>query len=161
MLKLKYHLMWRANLLEKTPMLGKIEGKRRRGDRGWDGWMASSTQWTWFWAISRKQWRTGKSGVLQSMRLQSQSRLGDWTTVGVGVGGPLESWPKPSSSLISQLYTWLTNSVILSFQRSFLSFQFSISSSDLSLSFSLLCFLFLSRIPLLSVHPQAQCLSNF
>ena len=76
-------------------------------------------------------------------------------------GGALESWTKPSSSLISQLYTWITNSVILSFQRSFLSFQFSISSSDLSLSFSLLCFLFLSRIPLLSVHPQAQCLSNF
>ena len=32
---------------KKTLMLGKIEGRRRRGDRGWDGWMASPTQWTW------------------------------------------------------------------------------------------------------------------
>ena len=38
-LKLQYsgHLMWRANSLEKTLRLGKIEGKRRRSGRGWDG----------------------------------------------------------------------------------------------------------------------------
>ena len=40
-------------------MLGKIEGRRRRGDWRWCGWMASLTQWTWRW------WRTGKPGVLQ------------------------------------------------------------------------------------------------
>ena len=34
-----------ANSLEKTLMLGKIEGRRRRGERGWDGWMASLTPW--------------------------------------------------------------------------------------------------------------------
>ena len=39
-------------------------------DRGWDGWMASPAQWTWVWANSGRQWRTGKPGVLQSMRLQ-------------------------------------------------------------------------------------------
>ena len=51
-LKLQYfgHLMWRADSLEKTLMLGKIEGRRRRGDWGWDGWMASLTQWMWIWA---------------------------------------------------------------------------------------------------------------
>ena len=51
-LKLQYlgHLMWRADSLEKTLMLGKIEGRRGRGDRGQDGWMASLTQWTWVWA---------------------------------------------------------------------------------------------------------------
>ena len=48
-------------------MLGKIEGKRRRGDRGWDGWMASLTQWTWVWVNSGRWWRTGKPGVLQLM----------------------------------------------------------------------------------------------
>ena len=37
------------------------------GNRGWDGWMASPTQWTWVWASSRRLWRTGKPGVLQSM----------------------------------------------------------------------------------------------
>ena len=47
-LKLQYfggHLMWRTDSLEKTPMLGKIEGGRRRDDRRWDSWMASLTQW--------------------------------------------------------------------------------------------------------------------
>ena len=48
--------------LEKTLMLGKIEGRRWR-----DGWMASPTQWTWVWASSRRWWRTGKPGALQSM----------------------------------------------------------------------------------------------
>ena len=44
MLKLQYfsHLMWRADSFEKTLML---EGEG--DDRGWDGWMASLTQWTW------------------------------------------------------------------------------------------------------------------
>ena len=63
MLKLKLwyfgHLMQRADSLEKTLMLGKTEV--RGGDnRGWDGWMASLTQWTWVWANSGRQWRTGK-----------------------------------------------------------------------------------------------------
>ena len=40
------------------------------GGRGWDGWMASPTQWTWVWATSRRWWRTGKPGVLQPMRSQ-------------------------------------------------------------------------------------------
>ena len=31
---------------------------------GWDGWMASPTQWTWVWASSRSWWRTGEPGVL-------------------------------------------------------------------------------------------------
>ena len=36
------------------------------GNRGWDGWMASPTQWTWVWANSRRWWRTGKPDLLQS-----------------------------------------------------------------------------------------------
>ena len=50
-LKLQYfgHLMWRTDSLGKTLMLGKTEGRKRRGDRGWDGWMASPTRWTWAW----------------------------------------------------------------------------------------------------------------
>ena len=56
MLKLKLqhfgHLMRRADSFEKTLMLGKIEGRRRRDDREYDGWMASPTQWTWVWVDS-------------------------------------------------------------------------------------------------------------
>ena len=73
-LKLQYFslLMRRADSLEKTLMLGKIEG--RRDDRGWDGWMASLTQWMWVWANSGRWWGTGKPGVLQW--------LSNWTTRG-------------------------------------------------------------------------------
>jgi len=74
MLKLKLqhigHLMQKANSLEKTLMLGKIEDKRRRGSRGWDAWMASPIQWTGTWANSKRQWRTGKPGMLQAKGLQ-------------------------------------------------------------------------------------------
>ena len=80
MLTLQYfgHLMWRNDSLEKTLMLGKIEGRRRRGYRGWDGWMASLTGWTWVGASSGSWWWTGKPGVLQSLRVQ---RVGySWAT---------------------------------------------------------------------------------
>ena len=43
------------------------DGEWEDGDRGWDGWMASPTQWTWVWANSGRWWRTMKPGVLQSM----------------------------------------------------------------------------------------------
>ena len=39
-------------------------------DIGWDGWMASPTQWTWVWASSGRWWRTGKPGMLQSKGTQ-------------------------------------------------------------------------------------------
>ena len=39
-------------------------------DRGWDGWMALMTWWTWVWASSGSWWWTGKPGMLQSMGLQ-------------------------------------------------------------------------------------------
>ena len=75
-LKLQYfgHLVRRADSLEKTPTLGEIAGRRRRGNRGWDGWMASPTRWTWVWASSRRWWRTGKPRVLQSMGSQRVGR---------------------------------------------------------------------------------------
>ena len=47
-------------------------------DRGWDGWMASPTWWTWVWVSSGGWWWTGKPGVLQSMELQRVRH--DWVT---------------------------------------------------------------------------------
>ena len=47
-------------------------------DRGWDGWMASLTRWTWVWINSGRWWWTGRPGMLQFMGLQ---RVGhDWVT---------------------------------------------------------------------------------
>ena len=48
-------------------------------DRGWDGWMASPTRWTWVWVNSGSWWWTGRPGMLQSVGSQSQTRLSDWT----------------------------------------------------------------------------------
>ena len=64
------HLMRRTDSFEKTLMLGKIEGEGEGDDRGWDGWMASLTQWIWVWVNSGSCWWSGRPGVLQSMGLQ-------------------------------------------------------------------------------------------
>ena len=76
-------------------------------NRGWDGWTASPTRWTWVWVSSRSWWWTGRPGVLQSMGLQ-RVRL-DWAT-------ELNWWKKPSQhckAIFLQLkymkrttYTW-------------------------------------------------------
>ena len=73
-LKLQYfgHLMWIANSLEKTLMLGKIE-RRRRGQQ-----MMRWLDWTWVWARSGRWWRTEKPDVLLSMRSQRDGH--DWAT---------------------------------------------------------------------------------
>ena len=82
MLKLKFqyfgHLMQRLTL-EKTLMLGKIEAEGQGDNRGWDGWTASPTRWTWVWVNSGRQWWTGKPRVPQSMGLQSQTQQSNWT----------------------------------------------------------------------------------
>ena len=54
-------------------------GAGGEGDyRGWDGWMASPTRWTWVWVNSGSWWWTGRPGVLQFMGLQ---RVGhNWAT---------------------------------------------------------------------------------
>ena len=82
MLKLKLqffgHMMQRADSFERTLMLRKIEGRRRRDDRSWDGWVALLTWWTWVRESSGSWWWTGKAGLLQSMRSQ---RVGHhWAT---------------------------------------------------------------------------------
>ena len=46
--------------------------------RGWDGWMASLTQWTWVWVSSGSWWWMGKPDVLQSMGSQKVGH--DWAT---------------------------------------------------------------------------------
>ena len=77
-LKLQYfdHLMRRADSLERTLMLGKIEGRRRRG-RQRMRWLDGITD-SWVWVNSGNWWWTGMPGVLQFMGSQ---RVGhDWAT---------------------------------------------------------------------------------
>ena len=76
------HLMRRAKSLEKSLMLGKIEGRRRRGRQRmrWLGGIIIQrwSGWTWGWASSRSWWWTGKLGMLQSTG--SQRVRYDWAT---------------------------------------------------------------------------------
>ena len=79
-LKLQYfgHLMQRADSFEKTLMLERLRAGREGADRGWDGWMASPTQWAWVWVDSGSWWWTGRPGVLWFMGSQRVRR--DWAT---------------------------------------------------------------------------------
>ena len=80
MLKCQYfgQLTWRTNSFEKTLMLGKIEGERRRGQQSmrWSDGITDSMDMS----LSELQewWWTGRPGVLQSMGLQRVGR--DWAT---------------------------------------------------------------------------------
>ena len=56
----------------------RLKAGREGDDRGWDGWMASLTLWTWVWVNSRSWWWTGRHCVLQSMG--SQRVRHDWAT---------------------------------------------------------------------------------
>ena len=81
-------------------------------NRGWNGWMASLTQWTWVWASSGSWWWTGKPGVLQSMGSQ---RVGhNWLTE-LNCTELVTPWSAecqaPLSSTISRV---CSNSLILS-----------------------------------------------
>jgi len=58
-------------LIGKGPNARKDWGQEEKGTTQDDSWRTSSTQWTWVWASSGRQWRTMKSGVLQSMGLQT------------------------------------------------------------------------------------------
>ena len=99
-LKLQYfgHLMQRTDSLEKTFMLGKSGGGRRRGWQRMSGWMASPTQWTWVWASLGSCWWTRKPAVLQSMALQ---RVGhNWVTEQQQQAIPMtvfSAWPRHSA----------------------------------------------------------------
>ena len=78
-LKLQYfgHLMWSAGSLEKPWCWEGLRAGGKGDNRGWDGWMASPTRWTWVWANSWRWWKTRKPGVLQPMG--SQRVRHDWT----------------------------------------------------------------------------------
>ena len=82
MLKLKFqyfgHLIRRSDSLEKTLMVGKIEGRRRRGQQSIRWLEGITVSMTWVWASSGSWWWTGKPGMLHSMGLQRVTH--NWVT---------------------------------------------------------------------------------
>ena len=73
---LKLRLQYFGQLMRRVDHWKRLwfcEGLRAGGegdDRGWDGWMASLTRWTWVWMNSGRWWWTGRPGVLQFMGWQ-------------------------------------------------------------------------------------------
>ena len=130
-LKLQYcvHLMWRTEALEKTLILGKIEGRRRRDDRGWDGWMASPTQWTWVWV-----------GSLQPHGLCTKLACPSLSPGVCSNSCPLSQWchptisssvvPSPPAFSLSQHQSFSSESAFHIRCAKYWSFSFSISPSN-------------------------------
>ena len=60
-LKLQYfgHLMWRTDSFKRPWCWERLKAGGEGDNRGWDGWMASLTWWTWVWVNSRSWWWTG------------------------------------------------------------------------------------------------------
>ena len=113
-MKLKYfgHLMQKDPLATrwKRPWCWKRLKVAGKWNRGWDGWMASPTLWTWVWASSRSWWWTGMSGMLVPWgckELNTTEWL-NWTHQWEGHS----SW---GASLLCSLFTWQSNKVTLSF----------------------------------------------
>ena len=65
-------------LIGKDSCWGRLKAGGEGDDRGWDGWMASPTLWTWVWVNSGSWWWTARPGMLRFMGLQ---RVGhNWAT---------------------------------------------------------------------------------
>ena len=107
-LKLQYfgHLMWRTDW--KRPWCWERLRVGEGDKRGWDGWMASLTQWTWVWVNSGSWWWTGKPGMLQSMGsprvghdlpMEQQLRVRHWEEP-----GGLRSMGSQSQTQLSTLF---------------------------------------------------------
>ena len=107
-------------------------------NRGWDGWMALPTQWTWVWASSDWWWWKGKPGVLQFMGSQRAGH--DWATE--------LNW-LVAVILVISIYVFSIFTILIS-TRLFLFSVFLLISCHLILSLGMLCFLiagyFVSKI---------------
>ena len=83
MLKLKLPILWppdaKSWLIWKDPDAGKDWEQEEKGTTGWDGWMASPTQWTWVCVNSGSWWWTGRPGVLRYIGSTDMTEQLNWT----------------------------------------------------------------------------------
>ena len=85
-------------LIGKAPDVGRDWGQEEKGTRGWDGWMASPTRWTWAWLNSGSWWWTGSWHAAIHGVAKSRTWLSDWTEL---------NWLNPVESLLQPvLLSW-------------------------------------------------------
>ena len=71
--------MWSADSLEKTLILERLRAGGKGDNRGWYGWIASPTQWTWVWSSSRR-WKDREAWCAAVHEVaKSWTWLSDWT----------------------------------------------------------------------------------
>ena len=121
-----------------------------RDNRGWDGWMASPTQWTWVWVSSRSWWWTGKPGLLQSMG--SQIVRHDWLNW-------TELWKTIISSEKTHKHTFFSFPLLYSFHIYFSCF--SASTSHLRSGTHFVCILSLGQDNTIQLSLLAWLATNF
>ena len=78
MLKLKLQYFGHLSHWKRPWCWERLKAGGEGDNRGWDGWMATPTQWTWVWVNSRSWWWTGRPGMLQFMG--SQRVRHNWVT---------------------------------------------------------------------------------
>ena len=86
-------------------------------DRGWDGWLASPTQWTWVWVNSGIWWWTGRPGMLQSMEYNWATTCHPWrdqiswqsTYIFASATSEVNGFQKCIHSLLSKLWWWFNH----------------------------------------------------
>ena len=112
---------WNSNTLStsceeltrwKRPWCWEGLGAGEGDDRGWDGWMASPTQWTWVWGNCGSWWWTGRPGVLRFMGSQ---RIGhDWAT----------EWPHYGNKAPSFIFIYFLKLPLLEWNVSLIYLEF-------------------------------------
>ena len=80
-------LVWRANSPGAKNQLWcweRLKAKGEEGGRGWDGWIASLTQWTWIWAVveDKGAWHDAVHGVRHNLEIELQQQTNGKAKIG-------------------------------------------------------------------------------
>ena len=110
LLSVRYTCYTELTHLKKTWCWERFKSGGEGDDRGWDGWMASATRWTWVWVNSRSWWWTGRPGVLQSMGSQRVRHKWaielNWHLLYSGMEDALEEGMTTHSSILAWRIPW-------------------------------------------------------
>ena len=139
-LKLQYfgHIMWRVTHWKRHWCWERLRAGEEGDNRGWDGWMASPTQWTWVWVNSRSWWWRGRPGMLPFIGLQRVRH--NWATE-LKWRRDRQTYTKTSLLFFVVFYRSKFSSGINTFQpKYFFSTSFSASQQNVSAFVGLQCF---------------------